>query len=90
VEEVTDRETFKLHRRLVTSRQIELVRPQRARMSVRTPAPSPSPSTIPERCASEAMPWSTSSRTARVGRASLRAIATSAQASCSLATFPPM
>src|SRR6266571_7432857 len=58
-------------------------------MSVKTPAPSPSPSTTPDRCASEAMPWSTSSRTARVGRASLRAIATSAQASCSLATFPP-
>src|SRR5207302_3366861 len=37
----------------------------------------------------EAMPWSASSRTARVGRASLRAIATSAHASCSLATFPP-
>src|SRR5438128_621063 len=58
-------------------------------MSVKTPAPSPSPSTTPDRCASEAMPWSASSRTARVGRASLRAIATSAQASCSLATFPP-
>ena len=35
------------------------------------------------------MPWSTSASTSRVGRASFRATATSAQASCSLATFPP-
>ena len=81
-EQVRDRESVAARVPRVASLALQKLCPQRARgMSVSTPAPSPSPSTQPERWASARRPSMTSASTRASGRPSLRAMATSPQAS---------